>query len=61
VSFRLKRFSPILALLSAANIVAVWYAASHAEPWHAAFHATLGVGFGLWAQYLGSVMRDGGE
>jgi hypothetical protein len=61
VSFRLKSLSPFLALLAVANIVAVWYAASHTEPWHAAFHATLGVGFGLWAFYLGSLMREGGE
>ena|SRR6266496_5548208 len=39
-----------LVLLSAGNLVAVWFAAQPGEPWHATIHAGLALGFGLWAQ-----------
>jgi hypothetical protein len=39
----------LLVVLSAANVVSVWFAAQPAEPWHATIHAALAVGFGLWA------------
>lgn len=40
----------VLVVLSAVNVVAVWFAAQPAEPWHATIHAALAVVFGLWAQ-----------
>jgi hypothetical protein len=40
----------VLVLLSAGNLVSVWFAAGPAEPWHATIHAGLALGFGLWAQ-----------
>jgi hypothetical protein len=39
-----------LVLLSAGNLVSVWFAAQPGEPWHATIHAGLALGFGLWAQ-----------
>jgi hypothetical protein len=40
----------VLVLLSAGNLVSVWFAAEPGEPWHATIHAALALGFGLWAQ-----------
>ena len=39
----------MLVLLSAANVVAVWFVGP-GEQWHATAHAILAVAFGLWAQ-----------
>ena len=39
-----------LVLLSAGNLVSVWFAAQPGEPWHATTHAVLALAFGLWAQ-----------
>lgn len=39
----------VLVLLSAGNLISVWFAAP-GEPWHATIHAALALGFGLWAQ-----------
>jgi hypothetical protein len=39
----------VLVLLSAANVVAVFFVGP-GEQWHATAHAILAVGFGLWAQ-----------
>ena len=43
-------WNAVLVLLSAANVVSVWFAARPGEPWHATIHAGLALGFGLWAQ-----------
>lgn len=40
----------VLVLLSAGNLVSVWFAAQPGEPWHATIHGALALGFGLWAQ-----------
>ena len=40
----------VLVLLSAGNLVAVWFAARPGESWHATIHAALALVFGLWAQ-----------
>lgn len=40
----------VLVLLSAGNLVSVWFAARSGEPWHATIHAALALAFGLWAQ-----------
>lgn len=40
----------VLVLLSAGNLVSVWFAARPGEPWHATIHAALALAFGLWAQ-----------
>jgi hypothetical protein len=52
MTFKPKIWYPIAAVLSAANLVSVWFAAAPAEPWHATTHAALALGFGLWAQRL---------
>jgi hypothetical protein len=52
MTFKPKIWYPIAAILSAANVVAVWFAAAPAEPLHATTHAALALGFGLWAQRL---------
>ena len=52
MTFKPKIWYPIAAVLSAVNLVAVWYAAAPAEAWHATTHAALALGFGLWAQRL---------
>jgi hypothetical protein len=57
-------WQPVAAVLSAVNLVAVWFAAAPAEPWHASIHAALAVGFALGAQRLGIRRRAasiGGE
>jgi hypothetical protein len=40
----------VLVLLSAGNLVSVWFAAQPGEAWHATIHGALALGFGLWAQ-----------
>ena len=40
----------VLVVLSAGNLVFVWFAD---EPWHATIHAALAVAFGHWAQRRG--------
>ncbi len=40
----------VLVVLSAGNLVSVWFAAQPGEPWHATIHGALALGFGLWAQ-----------
>src|ERR1700730_6754497 len=45
-------WNSVLVLLSAGNLVSVWFAAQPGEPWepwHATIHAALALGFGLWA------------
>jgi hypothetical protein len=42
-------WNAVLVVLSAANVVAVWFAAQPGEAWHATAHAALALGFGLWA------------
>ncbi|HVT38190.1 MAG TPA: hypothetical protein VHE78_04045 [Gemmatimonadaceae bacterium] len=45
-------WNAVLTLLSAGNLVSVWFAAQPGElwePWHATIHAALALGFGLWA------------
>ena len=43
-------WNSVLVVLSAANLVSVWFAARPGEPWHATTHAALALAFGLWAQ-----------
>jgi hypothetical protein len=43
-------WNAVLVVLSAGNLVSVWFAAQPGEPWHATIHAGLALGFGLWAQ-----------
>ena len=45
-------WKPLLAGLSAVNLVAVGLAAGANEPWHAAGHAALALVLGLWSQKL---------
>jgi hypothetical protein len=52
MTFKPKIWYPVAAVLSAANLVAVYFAAAPAEPVHATVHAGLALGFGLWAQRL---------
>jgi hypothetical protein len=51
---------PIAVLVSAANVVAVWFAAVPAGPLHATIHAVLAVGFASWAHRLRQ-SRDAGR
>jgi hypothetical protein len=48
-----KIWQPVAAVLSAANLAAVWFAVAPGEPLHASIHAALAVGFALGAQRLG--------
>jgi hypothetical protein len=50
VASKTRFWNTVLVLLSAGNLVAVWFAARPGEPWHATIHAALALGFGLWAQ-----------
>ena len=43
-------WNAVLVVLSAGNLVSVWFAARPGEPWHATIHAALALAFGLWAQ-----------
>ena len=64
MSLNPRIWQPVAAVLSLANLGAVWFAAQPAEPLHASIHAALAVGFALWAQRLGIRRRAasiGGE
>ena len=50
VASKTRFWNAVLVLLSAGNLVSVWFAARSGEPWHATIHAALALGFGLWAQ-----------
>jgi hypothetical protein len=50
MTFKRKIWFPTAVVLSAINLVSVWFFAM--EPWHATAHAALAVAFGLWAQRL---------
>ena len=52
--FRHRAWVPVLWLLSAANVVAIYFAALPGEPLHASIHGLLGVMFGAGAQRLAS-------
>lgn len=52
MTFKPAVWRPITIVLSAANVIAVWFAAIPAEPLHATSHAALAVAFALWAQRL---------
>lgn len=43
-------WNTVLVLLSAANLVSVWFAAGPGGALHATIHAALALGFGMWAQ-----------
>jgi len=49
VASKTRFWNAVLVLLSAGNLVSVWFAAP-GEPWHATIHAALALAFGLWAQ-----------
>jgi len=50
VASKTRFWNSVLVLLSAGNLVSVWFAARPGEPWHATIHAALALAFGLWAQ-----------
>jgi hypothetical protein len=50
VASKTRFWNTVLVLLSAGNVVSVWFAAQPGEPLHATIHAALAVAFGLWAQ-----------
>jgi hypothetical protein len=50
VASKRRFWNAVLVLLSAGNLVSVWFAAQPGEPWHATIHAALALTFGLWAQ-----------
>jgi hypothetical protein len=50
--FKHRAWIPVAWILSATNLVAVWFAALPGEPWHASIHALLAGLFGLGAQHL---------
>jgi len=52
MTFKPAVWTPIAAVLSVLNLVAIGFAAGQPEPWHAGGHAALALGFGLWAQRL---------
>lgn len=51
MAFTRGPWTAIAWLISAANLVAVWFAARSAEPWQASLHALLALLFGLWARH----------
>jgi hypothetical protein len=55
--FKHRAWIPIAWLLSAANLVSVWFAAAPAEAWHASVHALLAALFALGAQHLATRRR----
>lgn len=57
--FRHRAWIPVAWLLSAANVVSVWFAARPAEPWHASVHAAFAVLFAVGAQRLSARERAG--
>jgi hypothetical protein len=50
VASKTRFWNAVLVLLSAGNLVSIWFAAQPGEPWHATIHGALALGFGLWAQ-----------
>jgi len=52
MTFKPAIWHPIAVVLSALNVVGVWFAAQPGEPWHATIHAALAAASGLWAQRL---------
>ena len=50
VASKARFWNTVLVVLSAVNVVSVWFAARPGEPWHATIHAALALGFGLWAE-----------
>jgi hypothetical protein len=50
VASKTRFWNAVLVLLSAGNLVSVWFAAQPGEPWHATIHGALALAFGLWAQ-----------
>jgi hypothetical protein len=52
MTFKPKIWFPIATVLSALNLVAVWFAAAPGEPAHATLHAGLAMAFGYWAVRL---------
>jgi hypothetical protein len=50
VASKTRFWNAVLVLLSAGNLISVWFAARPGEPWHATIHAALALAFGLWAQ-----------
>lgn len=62
MTFKPKVWFPIAAVLSAINLVSVWFAAVPGEPAHATLHAGLAMAFGYWAlrlrQRLGQAEQD---
>ena len=59
MTFKPAIWFPIASVLSALNLIAVWFAAQPAEPWHATAHAALAVAFGVWALRLRQRPRGG--
>lgn len=55
--FKHRAWIPVAWLLSAANVVAVWFAAMPGEPLHATAHALLAALFGVGAQRLANRHR----
>ncbi len=52
MTFKPRIWFPIATVLSAVNVVAVWFAAMPGEPLHATAHAVLALAFGVWAVRL---------
>jgi hypothetical protein len=50
VAPKTRFWNGVLVVLSAGNLVSVWFAAQPGEAWHATIHGALALGFGLWAQ-----------
>lgn len=55
--FKHRAWVPIAWLLSAGNVLAVWFAAMPAETWHATTHALLAVLFGVGADRIRARQR----
>jgi hypothetical protein len=52
MTFKPAIWYPISAVLTVANVAAVYSAAAATQPAHATIHAGLAVAFGVWAQRL---------
>ena len=50
--FKHRAWIPVAWLLSALNVISIWFAARPGEPLHATAHGLAAVLFGLGAQYL---------
>ena len=57
MTFKPRLWYPIASILSAINLVAVWFAAAPGEPLHATAHAVAAVAFAMWAQRLKGRLR----